>query len=464
MGCVRSDWEPSSASPLSSETAVLVGTTTATAVVVVSGGRKSRLSQPSAADLRLIECMVRQHARTTDHVGHTQAASTDIIRSATIANGPRRTEVILSLQATQQYWLTLYRAYGCGSVSSLRALDSAGGDIRQAVESVAVSALGAAVVERARLEALLDQEWLVQSGASVLTITDARYPPMLQRLQGAPFMLFARGDIDALWMPQLAIVGSRQATAGGLATARDFAAAFVSRGFAVVSGLAAGIDAAAHQGAIDAGGSTIAVLGTGLDRIYPARNAGLARDIADHGVLVTEFPPRTPARKENFPRRNRIISGLSLGTLVVEASLGSGSLITARVAAEQGREVFAIPGSIHNPLAKGCHQLIRDGAKLVETAQEVIDELAPLVREWADTLGPMAETPAAGSGSAATQRLDDPEYNALRHALGYDPVSVDALVERTGLTVPVLSSMLLRMELEGEVVTNPGGTYSRCPG
>ncbi len=366
---------------------------------------------------------------------------------------------------SQLHWLTLYRAYGCGSVGSGRALDSAGGDIRLAVERVALAALGAAAIDRARVEAELDRQWLDDSGACLLNIQDPRYPPLLRRLAGAPFLLFVRGDADALWTPQLAIVGSRQGTAGGLATARDFAATFVSRGFAVVSGLAAGIDAAAHHGAIDAGGTTVAVLGTGLDRIYPARNADLARTIVEHGALVTEFPPRTPARKENFPRRNRIISGLSLGTLVVEASLGSGSLITARVAAEQGREVFAIPGSIHNPLAKGCHQLIRDGAKLVETAQEVIDELQPLVREWADTLGPLEAR--ASIHKPATVRghsLDDAEYQALRLALGHDPVALDALVERTGLTVPVLSSMLLRMELEGEVVANPGGTYSRCAG
>ena len=369
------------------------------------------------------------------------------------------------LDDSQLYWLTLYRAYGCGSVGSLRALESAGGDIRLAVERVASAALGAAAIDRARTDAQLDQQWLNDTGACVLSIRDPRYPPLLQRLAGAPFLLFVRGDADALWTPQLAIVGSRQGTAGGLATARDFAATFVSRGFAVVSGLAAGIDAAAHQGAIDAGGTTVAVLGTGLDRIYPARNADLARAIALHGALVTEFPPRTPARKENFPRRNRVISGLSLGTLVVEASLGSGSLITARVAAEQGREVFAIPGSIHNPLAKGCHQLIRDGVKLVETAQEVIDELQPLVREWADTLGPLEvrAAPSESSGRPAPN-LDDADYQALRKALGHDPVALDALVERTGLTVPVLSSMLLRMELEGEVVANPGGTYSRCAG
>jgi DNA processing protein len=364
-------------------------------------------------------------------------------------------------------WLTLYRAYATGSAGCLKALQAAAGDVNLALERVAVEALGAAAVARARIEAQLDLDWLVAEGVTLLNAFDARYPPLLRRLSGAPLLLFVRGDVDALWTAQLAIVGSRQATAGGLATARDFAATFVSRGFAVVSGLAAGIDAAAHQGALDAGGMTIAVLGTGLDRVYPARNAALAKRVAEQGALVSEFPPRTPARRENFPRRNRIISGLSLGTLVVEASLGSGSLITARIAVDQGREVFAIPGSIHNPLAKGCHQLIRDGAKLVETAQEVIDELAPMVREWGDTLTrvPSSSDPAPKQAALPlSEGLDDPDYSKLRLALGHDPVPIDALVSRTGLTVPVLSSMLLRMELEGEVVANPGGTYSRCAG
>jgi len=362
-------------------------------------------------------------------------------------------------------WLTLYRAYGTGNGSCFRALEAAGGDVSLALRRVAGAALGAAAIERAQIEARLDWQWLQSSGVSLLTAFDARYPPLLRRINGAPLLLFVRGDVDALWTPQLAIVGSRQATAGGLATARDFAATFVARGFAVVSGLAAGIDAAAHQGAMDAGGITIAVLGTGLDRVYPARHAALARTITERGALVSEFPPRTPARRENFPRRNRIISGLSLGTLVVEASLGSGSLITARVAVDQGREVFAIPGSIHNPLAKGCHQLIRDGAKLVETAQEVIDELAPLVGEWRATLL-LPSTPSTpvtlSPARSARVQSDDVDYTALRTALGHDPVGMDGLVERTGLSVPVLSSMLLRMELEGEVVANSGGTYSRC--
>ena len=363
-------------------------------------------------------------------------------------------------------WLTLYRAFGTGSAGCFKALQATAGDVALAWQRIAADTVGAAAIERARHEAELDLAWLEAEQVSLLTTADSRYPPLLRRIPGAPLLLFVRGDTDALWMPQLAIVGSRQATAGGLATARDFAATFVSRGFAVTSGLAAGIDAAAHQGALDATGLTVAVLGTGLDRIYPARHVDLARAIAGRGALVSEFPPRTPARRENFPRRNRIISGLSLGTLVVEASLGSGSLITARVAVEQGREVFAIPGSIHNPLAKGCHQLIRDGAKLVETAQEVIDELAPMVREWRDTLLPLTATPGTAGGTPQSGRVesDDVDYTLLRQALGYDPVSIDTLVQRTGLTVPVLSSMLLRMELEGEVVANPGGTYSRCAG
>lgn len=362
-------------------------------------------------------------------------------------------------------WLTLYRACGTGSVGCLRAVEAAGGDVTLAAARVIGTSVGAAALERARVEADLDRQWLVSSGTELITLTDPRYPPLLRRIGGAPALLFVRGDVDALWAPQLAIVGSRQATAGGVDTARDFAAAFVQRGFSVVSGLAAGIDAAAHQGALDAGGLTLAILGTGLDRVYPARHAALAERICAHGACVSEFPPRTPAKRENFPRRNRIISGLALGTLVIEASLGSGSLITARVAAEQGREVFAIPGSIHNPLAKGCHQLIREGAKLVETAQEVMDELMPLVRELRNSVLAAAPTSAAAQTSAARageleNGLTDPEYALLRRALGHDPVSMDTLAERTSLTIPVLSSMLLRMQLEGEVVANVGGTYS----
>ncbi|GMU42565.1 MAG: DNA processing protein DprA [Lysobacterales bacterium] len=360
---------------------------------------------------------------------------------------------------TRLDWLTLHRACATGAAQALRLLEAAGGDVQLAVHRVGCAQLGAAAVARARAEALLDLQWLDAKGATLLVFDDARYPPLLRGISGAPLLLFVRGDVDTLWLPQLAVVGSRQASAGGLDTARDFAASLASRGFVVTSGLAAGIDAAAHVAALDVGGRSVAVTGTGLDRIYPARHTALARRIAEHGALVTEFPPRTPARRENFPRRNRIISGLALGTLVVEASLGSGSLITARLAAEQGREVYAIPGSIHNPLSKGCHQLIREGAKLTETAQQVVDELAPLLGELHTAL-----VPEPIGTVQALVGADDADYARLRSALGHDPVGMDALVRRTGLTVPVLSSMLLRMQLEGEVEVNPGGSYSRLCG
>lgn len=363
-------------------------------------------------------------------------------------------------------WLTLYRACNGGSAAAGRMLDAAGGDVTVAVSHVCAQSVAAAAMARARADAKLDQEFVEGEGITLLPITDPSYPPLLKRISGAPLLLFVRGAVEALWAPQLALVGSRNASAGGLATAEDFAATFVARGFTVTSGLAAGIDAAAHRAAIAAGGLTVAVLGTGLDQIYPARHAALAQAVAASGALVSEFAPRTPVRRENFPRRNRIISGLCLGTLVIEASLASGSLITARLAGEQGREVFALPGSIHNPLARGCHQLIREGAKLVETAQEVIDELAQLVQEWRDSLRPLAQA-ATASGAAPPQpasALVDPDYQQLRQALGFDPVPLDELVRRTGLTIQVLSSMLLRMELEGEVRSNPGGTYSRKAG
>lgn len=353
---------------------------------------------------------------------------------------------------TRLDWLTLHRACATGAAQAWRALSAAGGDIVLAVRRMAVDALGAPAVARARVEAQLDLEWLEANDIALLTRADERYPPLLQGISGAPLLLFVRGDVDALWLPQLAVVGSRQGTAGGLATARDFAATFASRGFAVTSGLAAGIDAAAHQGALDAGGKTIAVLGTGLDRVYPARHIALARRIVEHGALVSEFPPRTPAKRENFPRRNRIISGLSLGVLVVEAARRSGSLITARHAAEQGREVFAIPGSIHNPLSRGCHLLLRSGAKLVESAPDILEELKlPFTKQ---SLMTSPEAPES------TPRLDK-EYEILLDALGFDPTGVDAIVERTGLPADSVASMLLILELEGHIAPYPGGRYGR---
>ena len=267
-------------------------------------------------------------------------------------------------------------------------------------------------------------------------------------------------------MPQVAVVGSRAASEHGLGITRRFTRALAVAGFTISSGLADGIDGAAHTAALDAGAGTIAVLGTGPDLVYPRKHRSLAARIATHGALVSEFPPGTTARPEHFPRRNRIISGLSLGTLVVEAGLGSGSLITARCASEQGRDVFAVPGSINNPLARGCHQLIRDGARLVEAAEEIIDELASSaalagerLRSRLAALGPVdaREAPSA----IASMSARDGDYATLLAALEFEPVALDVLAERTGMAVSALSSMLLVLELDGEVQAERGGLYAR---
>jgi DNA processing protein len=279
----------------------------------------------------------------------------------------------------------------------------------------------------------------------------------LRQLPDPPALLYVHGDVSLLSEPQLAMIGSRNPTTSGQRTATEFAQYLASTGLIITSGLALGIDAASHQGALDVDMPTIAVMGTGLDRVYPARHRDLARRIAGQGALVSEFPIGTSPRAENFPQRNRIISGLSLGTLVVEAAKRSGSLITARHAGEQGREVFAIPGSIHNPLSRGCHHLIRQGAKLVETAQDVIDELCAL----ATASSPSA--PAAGSPAAvpATDPLQDFEYRRLLDAIGFHPTSVDQLVQDSGLTPAEVSSMLLQLELAGYIAAGPGGVYNR---
>jgi DNA processing protein len=311
-----------------------------------------------------------------------------------------------------------------------------------------------------------ERRWLAQPQHHLIPFGSADYPPLLARSPDPPAALWVAGDPTVLWLPQLAIVGSRSATAGGLANARDFAATFARGGLAVTSGLAEGVDAAAHEATLDAGGSTIAVFGTGIDVVFPRRHAALAARIQAQGALVSEFPLGTAGQPIHFPRRNRIIAGLSLGTLVVEASLRSGTLITARCASEAGREVFAIPGSIHNPLARGCHRLIREGAKLVESAQDVLDELSPMARELGADLARRLDAPEplpAPADRGASARRDDPDYARLLDALGHDPQAMDALTARTGLTVAALSSMLLMLELEGIVVTQPGGYYALCP-
>lgn len=297
-----------------------------------------------------------------------------------------------------------------------------------------------------------DLAWLEQENRHIVTIQDPRYPELLKQIADPPSLLFVQGDVDLLSQWQLAIVGSRNPSASGVDASYEFARYLAQGGLSITSGLAIGIDAAAHKGALSAGGKTIAVVGTGLDRVYPAKHRALAHDIADTGAIVSEFALGTPPRAENFPRRNRIISGLSLGSLVIEAAIRSGSLITARMAMEQGREVFAIPGSIHNPLARGCHKLIREGAKLVETATDILEELGALAG---------VQQPVVQSASQVTsepQELDK-DYQSLLDNLGYDPIQIDVLIERCGLTADVVSSMLLLLELQGQVESLPGGRY-----
>jgi DNA processing protein len=290
--------------------------------------------------------------------------------------------------------------------------------------------------------------WLDHADHHLIAWDDDDYPHALLELGDAPAALFQIGRRDLLSRPAFAIVGSRHATAQGRETAREFAHALASAGFTIVSGLALGIDAAAHEGALGTEASTLAVIGTGLDRVYPARNRDLAARIAQSGALVSEYVPGTPARKAHFPQRNRLISGLACGVLVVEATLSSGSLITARLAGEQGRDVFAIPGSIHSPFAKGCHKLIRDGAKLVETANDVLDELSP---QRGGARGTVAASPDAPRADA----------HPVLAAMGYDPVSVDVLVARMHAAPESIAAELVTLELAGEIALLPGGCWQR---
>lgn len=300
------------------------------------------------------------------------------------------------------------------------------------------------------IQTLLD--WAQEPGQALLTPDSRAFPGLLETIPDPPIVLFVRGHIECLSNPQLAIVGSRNPTVNALDTAIEFACELSRRGHTITSGLATGIDGAAHRGALKARGQTIAVLGSGVDVIYPKSHRQLADDIAQHGALVSEYLPGTSPKAMNFPRRNRIISGLSQGVLVVEAAARSGSLITARLALEQGREVFAIPGSIHNPLSKGCHRLIREGATLVENINDIQAELK----------GVESSSVAQEKPQAEVHEDFDEDYVTVLQAMGYDPASVDTLVERTGLTPQVLSSMLLILELRGEVHPVTGVGYIRA--
>jgi DNA processing protein len=354
-------------------------------------------------------------------------------------------------------WCALVRAPGIGGQTLKRLLELAGTpeELLRRPPAQLGSEQRAALRNPDRDGIDADMRWLEQPRNHLLALNDPAYPERLRALPNPPAVLFLHGDPELLGLPQLAIVGSRNPSTGGRRTAREFSADLAAAGLVITSGLASGIDAAAHQGALDVDGLTLAVTGTGLDRVYPAANRKLAHEVAGNGLLVSEFPTGTPPLPANFPRRNRIIAGLSLGTLVVEAAMHSGSLITARLATENGREVFAIPGSIHNPLARGCHALIRDGAKLVETAAHVLEELAPLLPDTA------LASPAP-SDQPADEGCTDPQHGALLEAMGYDPVTVDLLVQRTGFPAQEVSSMLLLLEMQGHVSSSAGGKFTRA--
>lgn len=302
-----------------------------------------------------------------------------------------------------------------------------------------------------------DMAWLTERNIHLVDTHSEYYPPLLREIRRPPPLLYVWGDPTVLSLPQIAVVGSRSPTPGGRDNAVQFAKELAAAGVTITSGLALGIDIAAHQGTLSTNGKTIAVLGTGIDQIYPQRHFQIAQEIVEHGgAVITEFPLGVQPLPANFPQRNRIISGLSLGVLVIEAAVKSGSLITARYALQQNREVFAIPGSIHNPLSRGCHALIKDGAKLVETAQDIVDELRGfLSMKWQEL-----EDPARAALKVVDELVENEHEERILAELGFDPVSLDQLVERTGLGAGELMAALLTMELKG-LVGNMGSGYMR---
>lgn len=355
-------------------------------------------------------------------------------------------------------WLTLGRVPGIGPKTFqvlLNHFGSAGNVLHASTQALTALGIKASLIEGLRCldprSTARELKWAEHAHHHILTLTDPRYPPQLREIAQAPPVLFVMGDVECLQALQVAIVGSRHPTPNGRDMAYQLAGELATTGFVVTSGLALGIDAQGHQGALDADGLTIAVAATGLDQVYPRSHHRLASQIIEHGAIVSEFGLGTPPRAEHFPRRNRIISGLSLGVIVVEAGLQSGSLITARYAVEQNREVFAVPGSVRNPLSRGCHHLIRSGAALIECTQDVLLELQ----------GPLGvaspSTPLASLGQSSF----DPEPQKVLDCLTQDPLSMDAIVERSGLTAETVSAILLMLELHGQVAQSPGGAYSR---
>lgn len=382
----------------------------------------------------------------------------------------------------QRDWLVLINAPSLGGVKLINAIDSFGG----------ASALASATARELRNHGLKEetiagiahpdervieyaQQWLAHERHHLLCWDSDDYPVLLKRISGPPAALFVDGDPGCLWQPQIAVIGSRNPTSGGLDHARDFATTLARMGMTITSGLASGIDTAAHRAALVAGAQTIAVNGTGLDIIYPASSRETGEQIPMQGAMISELPLGSQALRQHFPSRNRIISGLSLAVLVIEAGLNSGTLITARKAAEQGRDVFALPGSLNNPMAKGCHRLIREGARLVETASDILQELGPVAAElkmeiqqrlaFQDESTDHGKTVAGvstASEKAPAGLLDDADYSALWEVLSFDPKPVDSVIEQSGLSAREVSSMLLMMELKGMVKKSVDGRFFRA--
>jgi DNA processing protein len=360
-------------------------------------------------------------------------------------------------------WMALSRAPALEPAVLCQALDTSGGVLALLSATHAArqcAGLAAASSEflssRAAAPRAHERQWIRGLRHQIVPFTDPRYPGFLHSVARSPIALYVDGNVEVLNDPQLSIVGSRNPTPGGRETAFEFAATLAGCGLAITSGLAEGIDTAAHRGALSAQGITIAVLGSGVDVIYPRGNLSLSEEIGIQGAMVSEFPLGTPPRREHFPQRNRLIATLSLGTLVIEAARRSGSLITARMAGDHNRELFAVPGSIRNPLSRGCHELIRQGAKLTESTSDILSELN--FSAFFDGPGRTRRRPAAAPGIEAGM---DKEHKILLDALGFDPVDLDLLVVRSGFKPEAVSSMMLILELEGHVQAAPGGRYSR---
>ena len=360
-------------------------------------------------------------------------------------------------------WIALNQTQGLGNATLCQLLTKFGSP--QAIYSASIGQLREVVddetarkinhgVDTETIKPTLD--WLKKDNAHIVTLADSEYPQKLLEISNPPAVLYAIGNLPWLNHPSLAIVGSRSAKPQGEKNAEEFSASLCHLGLCVVSGMALGIDGAAHRGALKANGATIAVVGTGLDIVYPARHRDLAHKIAERGLIISEFPLGTPSKAQNFPRRNRLISGLSLGCLVVEANIDSGSLITARLSTEQGREVFAIPGSIHSPVAKGCHQLIKQGAKLVENTQDILEEIKHLLPTSKLSYSPTGLTSEINSATVTGQA-----GNTVLDLMGFDAINFDHLQQLSALTTEVLSAMLMVLELEGKITVLAGNQYQR---